>query len=118
MPAEMRSLIPRRLRTLKAVIEPSSPEDLGVNVERLFSFLEAFGIQPTTQTITGVVSAYREALSDLPSWAVAEAISSIIKTWRYQSIPKPADIRANVPDSFYNARTEASRLQTAMMFSS
>lgn len=70
---------------------PSDAKQFAQAIDRLFTFARTFGTRDFDAQ--AVAKFYREALADMPALALAGAVDAAIKTWKWQTIPKPADLR-------------------------
>lgn len=94
VPDRLRPSAEALLNDLTLGVRKASPEGYAVAMDRLMEFAAAFGIKtPDRKTILNV---YRETLGDLPQDLLEAAISRTMADYKYQNMPKPADIRQHV----------------------
>jgi hypothetical protein len=114
IPPAVRSQIPGWIASLDERLEPASTKVVAVAIDSIYTFASVFGIQPTSETIHAATEIYSDALSELPDWAIEQAICNLKKSWKYQSLPKPVDIRSCLPAEYFRLKNRRLRLETAL----
>lgn len=76
----------------------------------LIQFCELFGMFQSGMTVTRYLEFIAHQVSDIPPVWLARAIERLVQEYRYQTLPKPADIRERVPDEFWQIKNERCRL--------
>ena len=92
-------------------LQAASPQDLGRALDRLFAFARTFGIRDfDAATVTPY---YRDALAGAPALAVEAAVDAVIAKWKWQSLPKPADIKEMAEPAWGSLREARARIWAA-----
>lgn len=76
----------------------------------LIQFCEVFGMFQTGMSVSRYLEFIANQVSDIPPVWLARAIERLVQEYRYQTLPKPADIRERVPDEFWQQKNERCRL--------
>ena len=92
----LRPSLPPAALEWQAKLSPASPQAFAVMIERLVHFAQAFGA--TVNDMAGVMEFYRDSLADLPADLLGQAIKETMRTHKYNTLPRPADIRQHIAE--------------------
>lgn len=100
---------------LASLLEPASVEALAIALDKLLTFARAFNV-PVSDRVT-VAAIYRDALADLPSDLVVEAVTRATRDWTWGNrLPMPGDLRKVIEPELF-ARTAAhGRHKVALLY--
>ena len=102
------------ITALSDAAKPASPQQMAVLVGHIRHFGQLFGlIQFSEDDAEAVWTIYRQDLDDLPFAVLIEAFARLRRSWRWKSLPKPGDIRAEAEKLMEGWTTARLRLETA-----
>ena len=82
----------REKARIMAVREMAPPEAVAVALERLTSWLEAFGLMASDEHMPLAIDAYRQALERVPADLIGIAVDGVTTGLKYHRRPLPNDI--------------------------
>jgi hypothetical protein len=102
------------LRAYQDALKPISQRDMAVVLETIGEWLEAFYAVPQNR-LPGILKAYAQALSSMPSDLAMTAVERVKQNHRGQRIPTPGNLTAAVSDDLFQRRAEKNKLETAAL---
>ena len=94
-----------------AVRETAPPEAVAVALERLTSWLEAFGLMADDEHVPLVIDGYRKALERVPADLIGMAVEGVTTGLKYHRRPLPNDILAAVQPEIDRRNLAALKLE-------
>lgn len=92
--------------------QPASSEVFAVCLLKLAKFGRAFGFLETKASdITGF---YREALADVPADLLELAVDGTIRSWKWNRMPSPADLRQSISSELAQRTAAKNALERAL----
>lgn len=102
-------MIETDLSHISLLVAPATPQEFNQVMSKLASFIKTFGGSPAE--LKEAADFYRLTLDDIPAPLLIQAIIETMRKWKYQSLPKPADIRAHIVDDLARANLAKMRLE-------
>lgn len=112
VPQSLRALLPAYLGDLDEVLAPATDKQLAVAVARLLEYAVLFGVK--IQDTASTAQIYAETLAVLPAPLLETAIARIKKGHKFNTLPRPADVLAQVSDEFHSLGLQRSRADWAL----
>lgn len=109
---ELRAQLPGMLADLDTALIPATDRELAVAIAKLLEYSALLGVKITDSKETAAI--YAETLGDLPGPLLDEAIRATKRSHKFNTLPRPAEIRAHVSDDFGALKVARSRAQVAM----
>ena len=95
------------IRHLTEMLEPATHEVIAAMLR------ESLTVFDTPKNWAKMAPTYLEALEKYPEWAIADALRSIRLDHKF--FPRPAEIRAEIPEQYHRMVLAKMRLETARM---
>ena len=95
----------------EAHLLPADTKEFAQAMDRLFKFARTFGIRDFDSA--QVTPYYRDALVGVPAEALNAAVDTVIATWKWQGLPKPADLKALAEPTWGKLREASARVWCA-----
>lgn len=104
--------IARAIQATAHETRPASSEAFAVCLLKIAKFGRAFGfLENNAADITGF---YREALSDVPADLLELAVDGTIRTWKWNRMPSPADLRETISGELGQRKATRNALERAL----
>lgn len=114
IPATYRGAIEGEVGAARALLTPATAEARAVALRKLLDFCRAFGMN-VPEDSKPLLAIWAEHLSDIPGDLLLTAVSRTTGGWKYQTPPKPADLRASVERDLVARRKRLHLAQTALL---
>lgn len=122
VPANLAARLPEALEAVEKSLQPATSQEFLVALDQLWAWVEMFGVVviPTgaerEKWFQDRTRFYYDALQDLPTDLLVQAIAKITSEQRFRVLPMPGDIREAVAGDLSARRNLKRRLSTAAMF--
>lgn len=121
IPESTAKRLPSAIAELSQALEPATPRDMAVALDRLWKWARTFSLIPgatereVAERIKNATGFYRQALDGLPPDLLAVAIQRVTESHQWHTLPKPAEVRSAVADDFARRQLALNRLKTAAL---
>jgi len=105
IPTDIRALLPAAIEAAQALTVAINGDRLAVELDRTLA------LWTLPKNWPDIAPFYREALEDVPADLVAESLKNLRQNFRFNSFPKPADLRASIVAELRDRRATAAKLQ-------
>lgn len=98
----------------QSLLHPAPAEARAVALRKLLDFCRAFGMN-VPEDPKPLLAIWAEHLGDIPGDLLLTAVKRTTAGWKYQTPPKPADLRASIERDMVARRKRLHLAQTALL---
>lgn len=110
--AELRAYLPELKAEIDASLVPAPAKMLAVLVSRLMEYATVFGAGPSDPQAAAEL--YYEVLGELPLDLLEKAVAATKREHKWNTLPRPAEVRAHVSGEWSRRRTARIRADVAL----